>query len=179
MTRPKIVRDKQGHLLRGPQPRLGHHLATCLRCGRNFQTPIEKYEREICAPDSPSSLSKRLWLDDLRTAPWGYDLVAKTADECIEMLKTHVIRHCSLDHDLAPEHYPTESTGYYEPPIDRSAFKEKTGYDVLAWMQESGAWVPEIHVHTLNARGAEDMLAKLKNRAPEWVVYRRVWPRER
>lgn len=29
----------------------------------------------------------RLWLDDRRKPPWGYDLWAKTADEAIAMLE--------------------------------------------------------------------------------------------
>jgi hypothetical protein len=125
----------------------------------------------------------KLWLDDMRKPPFGYDLWAKTADQAIAMLEKHGdrIEHCSLDHDLAEDHYETaaEFSGYglAPTPIDRSRFKEKTGYAVLEWMHETGRWVADISIHTLNPRGGEDMMSKLKNRAPAHVVYRRVYPR--
>jgi hypothetical protein len=125
-------------------------------------------------------MGKRLWLDDMRKPPWGYDLWAKTADEAIRMLQEHDVEHVSLDHDLADEHYKTveSSPGYGEPPkaIDRSAFVEKTGYAVLEWMHENDRWVADISVHTLNPTGGEDMMRKLQNRAPAHVQFRRVKP---
>jgi hypothetical protein len=116
----------------------------------------------------------RLWLDDTRKPPFGYEWV-KTADECIQFLKDHHVLLVSLDHDLADEHY-AYADGSKEIPRDQ--LKEKTGYEVLEWTHEFDAWVPEIHVHSLNAKGVQDMMTKLRNRAPEWVVYRRVAPRE-
>jgi hypothetical protein len=122
----------------------------------------------------------KLWLDDMRKPPFGYDLVAKTADECIQMIKDHRVEHVSLDHDLCPAHYSLaeSSYGYGEPPriLDRSGFQEKTGYAVLEWMREANVWVPEIHIHTLNTQGGEDMLALLKAHAPPEVVFKRVKP---
>lgn len=113
----------------------------------------------------------RLWLDDKRTPPWGYELWAKTADEAIEMLQRHEVTHCSLDHDLADEHYPAAIAG---GPIDRPFYTEKTGYAVLEWMHEHDRWVADISVHTMNPRGGDDMMAKLRNRAPAHVTFRRV-----
>ena len=84
-----------------------------------------------------------------------------------------------MDHDLADAHYVSDvAGGYCSPltPVDRSAFKEKTGYAVLEWMQEHNRWVPDISVHSLNPKGAEDMMTKLRNRAPAGVTYRRVAP---
>ena len=122
----------------------------------------------------------KLWLDDMRKPPFGYDKWAKTADECIQMIKDHPITHVSLDHDLADEHYgfSDSSPGYGEPPpfLDRSVFKEKTGYTVLEWMRDTKTWVPNISVHTLNPRGGEDMMALLKAHAPPEVVFQRVKP---
>ena len=118
-----------------------------------------------------------LWLDDMRKPPWGYELWAKSYDQCVKLLLKHGddIEHVSLDHDLSEEHYATASTEYTEgQPIDRSAFKEKTGYDILSWMHEHNHWVPDISIHTMNPKGAQDMMTKLQNRAPAHVKFRRV-----
>jgi hypothetical protein len=121
----------------------------------------------------------KLWLDDTRKPPWGFDLWAKTADEAISMLQEHEITHVSLDHDLAEEHYAFQ----YNPgdnnappvPWDRSKFKEKTGYAVIEWMATNNRWVPDISIHSLST-GAEEMLQRLKMEAPAGVQYRRVKP---
>jgi hypothetical protein len=124
----------------------------------------------------------RLWLDDMRKPPFGYDLWAKTAKEAIKMLewygvKPEGIEHCSLDHDLAEEHYEAEPTGYtLPPPLDRSKYKELTGYAVVEWMRDNKSWVREIHVHTLSMRGGADMMNELRKHAPEGIVIKRVKP---
>lgn len=106
---------------------------------------------------------------------------AKTADEAVEFLRTRIVWHVSLDHDLDDEHYAfqDDAPGYGEPPRkwERSRFRVKTGYAVLEWMRESGAWVPEILVHSLST-GADDMMEFLRRHAPEWVKFRRVKPKE-
>lgn len=127
-------------------------------------------EREVARhARGGSGASMRLWLDDKRPAPWGYDLTAKTADEAIYLLETHgpAIEHCSLDHDLADEHYMSAEVD------DRRQYREKTGYSVLDWMHETGRWCRDITVHSLNPRGSEDMMTKLRNAAPDWVTFRR------
>ncbi len=120
----------------------------------------------------------RLWLDDTRKPPWGYDLWARTADQAIEMLQRHgdEIEHCSLDHDLHETHYAIQEA---EPgkPWDRSRFKEKTGYAVIEWMIANNHWVPEIHVHSLST-GAQDMIDRLREVAPVGVKFQRVKPRQ-
>lgn len=85
------------------------------------------------------------------------------------------IGHVSLDHDLDPSHY---GHGLKGEPIDRAAFGAKTGFAVLEWMAETGHWALDISIHTLNPRGAADMLELLKRRAPAHVKFRRVWPGE-
>ncbi len=122
-------------------------------------------------------MGHRLWLDDRRTAPWGYDLVAKDADSCIALLEQYgdEIEHCSLDHDLGAEHYVISDPAN---PVDRSGYVEKTGFQVLEHMQETGRWVSDISIHSLNPRGAQDMMNKLENRAPAHVKFRRVKPGE-
>ena len=115
----------------------------------------------------------KLWLDDVRKPPWGYDLWAKTYEECVAMLESHPVAHVSLDHDLALEHYTAAaSTGYMGTDIPRASFTKKTGYDVLIWMKDSGRWPAEVLVHTLNETGRRDMLALLQRHAPKRVRWK-------
>ena len=116
----------------------------------------------------------RLWLDDRRKPPWGYDLWAKNAPQAIQMLQDHAVEHVSLDHDLHEEHY-ADVNGL--APIDRSKYRELTGYAVLEWMHANNRWVVDIHVHSLNGKGVADMLA-FQDRAPSGVTFRRVKPWE-
>ena len=106
-----------------------------------------------------------LWLDDYRKPPtfeqcglvWSW---AKTADEAISMMKTGEVVYASLDHDLAEEHYYA-----YESSSDREdkGFKEKTGYDVLLWMEENAVW-PEhgVRIHTMNTARKPVMLQAVR-----------------
>ncbi len=117
-------------------------------------------------------MASRLWLDDRRQPPWGYDLWAKTADQAIAMLEDHEVEHASLDHDLDEAHY--EGAGDTSGAIDRSTYANKTGYAVIEWMHARGHWVADITVHTLNGRAADEMMMKLREWAPSWVCCRRV-----
>jgi len=116
-------------------------------------------------------MGNRLWLDDRRRPPWGYDLWAKTADQAIEMLLAHDVEHASLDHDLAEEHY---EDGESLEPIDRTRYAHKTGYAVIEWMHTADHWVADIIVHTLNGRAADEMMEKVRRCAPAWVSCARV-----
>jgi hypothetical protein len=91
----------------------------------------------------------RMWLDDIRDpvkfGHFGWKWV-KTADEAIALLATGQVVEASLDHDLDP----TASTG--NTPI------EKTGYDVVCWMEATGTWpVQGVRVHSQNPAGGERM----------------------
>jgi Cyclic-phosphate processing Receiver domain len=84
----------------------------------------------------------RVWLDDVRPAPKGWVHV-KTPEKAIEFLRSGEVEEMSLDHDL----------GLATPE------SERTGYDVLAWLEEAvatGAWkqhVPVIRIHSANPVG--------------------------
>lgn len=87
-------------------------------------------------------LKYKVYLDDMRQPPEGW-VLTKTADETIEFLKNNDVEVVSLDHDLAFEHYGNDYT------------KEKTGYDVLLWIEEQVSLnrdfkLPEIRIHTAN-----------------------------
>lgn len=124
----------------------------------------------------------KLWLDDRRKPPWGYDLWARDFDEAVALLTAHkdLLEHVSLDHDLADAHYESAADGGYgvaPTPIDRSKYKEKTGYDVALYMVEHGLWpTTSVYVHSLNGTGAADMIALLTRHAPAHITIRRVWP---
>lgn len=112
-----------------------------------------------------------LWLDDdnNRKPPTFTDCGlcwtwARTADEAIEMLKSGTVQFASLDHDLADSHYfafflSEESGGQ----LDTSKCKEKTGLDVLLWMEENNVWpVAGIRIHTMNTVRKPVMLEIVK-----------------
>jgi hypothetical protein len=87
-----------------------------------------------------------VWLDDVREAPDGWVHV-RTPEEAIELLNSGEVEEISLDHDL----------GLATPE------SERTGYDVLVWLEEAvatGAWkhpVPVIRVHSANPVGLRRM----------------------
>lgn len=99
----------------------------------------------------------KVYLDDIRTEPEGWHRT-KTADETIEFLNEHngYIDVVSLDHDLAFEHYIDDYN------------KEKTGYDVLSWIEEQvytnkDYQLPKILIHTQNPSARIKMEQCLEN----------------
>ena len=101
------------------------------------------------------SHEKRLWLDDERPPPDGYDHWVKTADECIAALMTGEYYHVSLDHDLAAEHYHGDLPA-------KEAYKEKTGQAVVDWMVKTARYPRSIRIHTMNPVGRQNMAAALR-----------------
>lgn len=87
----------------------------------------------------------KLYLDDERTPPEGWTLVRWPA-EAIERMDAGGVTEISLDHDLAN--------------VD-SGGKERTGYDVLLWLEQrafEGGDVPRIHIHTANPVARQRMM---------------------
>jgi Cyclic-phosphate processing Receiver domain len=88
----------------------------------------------------------RVWLDDTRDAPPGW-MRARTPEEVVALLGGGKVEELSLDHDLGPD------------PSGR----ERTGYEVLVWLEEevaAGRWVaalPRIAVHSGNPVGRARM----------------------
>jgi hypothetical protein len=96
----------------------------------------------------------RLWLDDVRDPArhgcigWTW---ATTADEAIALLAAGDVVEASLDHDLS-----------IAATIGQPC-REKTGYDVVLWMEENGVYPPEgVYVHSMNPSGKQRMLAALR-----------------
>lgn len=90
---------------------------------------------------------KKLYLDDIRKAPEGWDRI-HTAQECVEALLTQEYDVVSLDHDLGEE--------------------QPTGYDVLAWLEKTvqeqkDFKIPTIFIHTDNPVGRIRMVQALQS----------------
>ncbi len=106
----------------------------------------------------------KLFLDDLRTAPNDTWTTVRTADEAIEWLSRGIVAIASLDHDLADGHYPWVAGFPYpenEELVKRT--KEKTGYDVVCFMEEHNIWPKSgVRVHSQNPVGVARMLVPIE-----------------
>jgi hypothetical protein len=95
----------------------------------------------------------KVYLDDERTTPDSW-VRTYTPEETIALLVTGDVTHLSLDHDLALGDGPTG--------------RERTGYDVLLWIEEQvalhGFNPPEMVVHSANSSARDKM-----NRAIEAI----------
>lgn len=105
-----------------------------------------------------------LWLDDKRWSPSVQWTWVKTAQEAIELLQTKRVRFASLDHDLAPEHYP------WSPDYNPAVSKKTSGSAVVNFLeretfQGNSVYNPPdgIRVHSMNPFGSSDMVAGIKN----------------
>jgi hypothetical protein len=88
----------------------------------------------------------KVWLDDRRPPPERSWLWLRTPDEVIKVLELGDVQELSLDHDL----------GLF------SEGRERTGYDVLLWIEEKVATEkfappPVISIHSANASAAPKM----------------------
>jgi len=105
-----------------------------------------------------------LWLDDHRQPPsnareqWTW---ARTADEAIELLNTLQVEFASLDHDLTEEHHQTYLRAYITgEPVDTSGCAQKTGLDVLLWMDQHNVWPKGgVRIHSMNSYRKADMVS--------------------
>ena len=84
----------------------------------------------------------KLFLDDTRAFPGGFDLYCRDTATAKVFLKTMEINYASLDYNL-------------------SATCEESGLDLLKWMAENAnsIHVPEcINIHSDNVFGKDDMI---------------------
>jgi hypothetical protein len=97
-----------------------------------------------------------LWLDDIRE-PWKFGCTgwewAKTAEEAIALLKTGKVEKAYLDHDLTEEQM--YECVYGVPATDG----QKSGYDVVRWLEEHPEFWPKegVVVHSMNPAGRSRM----------------------
>lgn len=92
----------------------------------------------------------KIFLDDERPVPTGWTGVGWPS-EVIGLLETGDVTHISLDHDLGDAE-----------DAAREGRTERTGYDVLVWLEERVFFdanfpVPVISIHSANAAGRERM----------------------
>lgn len=89
----------------------------------------------------------RLWLDDIRPMPDGYDVWCRTSDEAITQLLTRSVTHISFDHDLGGD---------------------DTGYLVAMWIEEQVYTaeyftMPTWSIHSANPVGARRIRAAMES----------------
>ena len=96
----------------------------------------------------------RLWLDDCRPMPVGWDVSVPTAPDAIALLASGAVTAISLDHDLGP-------------------VEAGTGYDVACWIEQAAheGRIAQLEwsLHTDNPVGRERMRAALINADRFWV----------
>jgi len=85
----------------------------------------------------------KIFLDDLREQPEGWILI-KDPDKAINLMKLGLVKEISLDHDLGCE---------------------KTGYDVILWIERNvfleNFIPPLIYIHTANPVGYKKIMNAL------------------
>lgn len=93
----------------------------------------------------------RIWLDDVRSIPEGYDYWAKTAEDCIRKLESEGVSFVSFDHDLG---------------------NGKSGYDVAKVIEEMAATnfckAIEWEIHSANPVGRKDITLAMKSAERFW-----------
>jgi hypothetical protein len=100
----------------------------------------------------------RVYLDDLRPMPEGFDVVVRTCEEVIALLKTGHVTFLSLDHDLG-----TEETGYTVAKwIEQAAFEGTLA--ALEWA-----------IHSANPVGRQNIEAALRSAQRCWQQHDPRW----
>lgn len=94
----------------------------------------------------------KIWLDDCRPMPEGYDIHCYTAEDTIELLENNIIDFISFDHDLATD---------------------TTGHDVAKWIEkkvfETGLGFVEYRVHSANPVGVKNIIATMESARREYI----------
>jgi hypothetical protein len=94
----------------------------------------------------------KIWLDDERPMPTGFDCHIKTAAEAIELLAAGGVTAISLDHDLGDD--------------------AATGYEVACYIEQGayyGTHSPiEVTIHSANPVGRERMEKAINNARLFW-----------
>ncbi|MFH1903509.1 MAG: cyclic-phosphate processing receiver domain-containing protein [Candidatus Omnitrophota bacterium] len=90
---------------------------------KDIELVIEHIDRMMVERWGDICKKLKIWLDDKRDPEeWNHPgwIWVKTANECIELLKTGEVEAISLDHDLG----------------EINGKQEKTGYDVIRWIED-------------------------------------------
>lgn len=94
----------------------------------------------------------KVYLDDVRPKPKEFDVIVRTPDEAIELLKTGKVTHISLDYDLGSD--------------------GDEGEVVANWIEEQaylGNLQPiVVYFHTDNPVGRKRMMQAIQNAQKYW-----------
>jgi hypothetical protein len=95
----------------------------------------------------------RLWIDDVRPMPAGFDVHARTAREALDVLRGGRVAHVSFDHDLGP-------------------VASGTGYDVATWIESEAhaGRLPKLTwaIHSANPVGRQNIRAAMESAERAW-----------
>lgn len=98
----------------------------------------------------------KIWVDDERPMPEGFDTHVKTTAEAIRWLETGSVKFISLDHDLGSED------------------ENETGYFIARWIEVAAhnGWIPPLEwaIHSANPVGRKNMEAALFKADRYWNV---------
>lgn len=92
---------------------------------------------------------KRLWIDDLRPAPDGWEW-AKSSQDALILLGEEEYQAVSLDHDLGGD---------------------DTTRPVVLWFCMADWWPQEVYVHTANPVGREWLVGMVNRYGPGVAQY--------
>lgn len=109
---------------------------------------------------------RKLFLDDVRSAPWGWAL-AKDYTEFVQLVDNFTYDLISFDHDLAPEHYPNAAfAGLGES-------NNSTGLDCARYVIETGKVPTYVIVHSMNPVGSTRIIQEFAGTTT--TVFREVY----
>lgn len=95
----------------------------------------------------------KIWLDDERPIPEGYDTYCRTAEQAIQFIKQGVVDEISLDNDLG--------TGYTEGKEVARFIERETLLGNLGRIK--------LRAHTSNVSARQDMHAAFRNIYKYWM----------
>lgn len=100
----------------------------------------------------------KVWLDDSRAAPPGW-LRVTTVESARKLLEARLVHEISLDYDLGYCADCLKRGDHLKQSDQRHCPHMPTGYDLVAWMAETGHWsqIPPT-VHSGNMEGGARML---------------------
>lgn len=96
----------------------------------------------------------KIWLDDVRKMPTGYDMWCKNAHDAISLIETGKVTHISFDHDLGGFAL-IYSGGYVANAIEQLAFQGKIPR--LTW-----------ECHSMNPEGKRYIIFAMKSADRFW-----------
>lgn len=120
----------------------------------------------------------KLWIDDVRPAPEGWEWATNYAD-AIEAFEANQITDASFDHDLGFYHGgETVTWDHTTWPFKGADYRhsDPTGYDLIRWVAECGRWpTKSCAVHSMNPVGFANIAATIERYGPydqlEKLVY--------